>query len=222
MDKIETIDELPVYTPRDQYASQHFRRRVRRRALRFIVLACVAYIAYVQWFSTNSTKRQQFLSAERLRQDYATCAKLRSTPVDSSGHRNVSARYVAGGKPVLIRNATVWTGDPEPGTEDYTWKNLDVLLQHGLIQQVSSRIADEDLPKEYDLVNAHGRQLTAGIIDMHSHTGVDSLPELRGNSDTNELSEDVTPFVRSLDGFNPLDPQIQVRSLSYCPELPRN
>lgn len=215
MDKIEGMDGLPVYTPMDQYAPHHRRRRVRRRALRVIVLACIGYIAYSQWFSKSNNGPQEMLSAERLNQDYATCAKLRSTPVDPSGYRNVSARYVEGGKPVLIRNATVWTGEPKPGTEDYSWDRLDVLLRNGLIEQVSTHISDDDLPEEYDIVEAHGRQLTAGIIDMHSHTGVDSLPELRGNDDTNELSEDITPFVRSLDGLNPLDPQIQVSS-SLC------
>lgn len=45
---------------------------------------------------------------------------------------------------------------------------------------------------------------------MHSHTGMEPLPELRGGSDGNELSSDITPYVRSIDGFNPLDPQLQV------------
>lgn len=171
------------------------------------MLACLAYISYVQWFSKDNV---QSLSTERLKQDYATCAKLRTIPVDPSGHRNVSARYVEGAKPVLIRNATVWTGEPKPGSEEYSWDSLDVLLRNGLIEQVSAHIADHDLPDEYNLVDAHGRQLTAGIIDMHSHTGVDSLPDLTGNDDTNELSDDITPYVRSLDGLNPLDPQIQV------------
>lgn len=211
MDKLEALDGLPVYTPKDQYAPHHRRRRTRRKALRFAGLACLAYLAYVQWFSRNSTSGPNLLSTERLTQDHATCAKLRSTPVDPSGHRNVSARYVEGMKPILIRNATVWTGEPKAGTEDYSWTRLDVLLRNGLIEQVSTHIADDDLPGEYDLVDAHGRQLTAGIIDMHSHTGVDSLPDLNGNDDTNELSDDITPYVRSLDGFNPLDPQIQVR-----------
>lgn len=210
MDKIEAQDGLPVYTPRDQYPPHHRRRRLRRRALRFAVLAGLAYVFYTQWFLSGSIHEQNLLSIERLNEDYATCAKLRSTPVDPSGHRNVSARYVEGVKPVLIRNATVWTGEPKAGTEEYSWETLDVLLRHGLIEQVGSHIADQNLPQDYDLVDAQGRQLTAGIIDMHSHTGVDSLPELRGNSDTNELSEDITPYVRSLDGFNPLDPQMQV------------
>lgn len=45
---------------------------------------------------------------------------------------------------------------------------------------------------------------------MHSHAGVNPLPDLRGSSDDNELSNDITPYVRSIDGLNPLDHQIQV------------
>lgn len=79
-----------------------------------------------------------------------------------------------------------------------------------MIKTVKSDILDSELPDQCQILNAHGRQLTAGIIDMHSHTGVDGVPLLEGGEDTNELSSDITPFVRSLDGFNPLDPQIRV------------
>lgn len=39
-----------------------------------------------------------------------------------------------------------------------------------------------------------------------SHLGVDSWPALDGTDDTNEMTQPLTPFVRSLDGFNPSDP----------------
>lgn len=178
--------------------------------LRFSVLACLGYILYSLSISSGRPLQAGLLATDRLQEDYATCAKLRTKPEDPSGHRNVSARYVEGVKPVLIQNATVWTGEPDADTGNYSWARLDVLLQYGLIQKVSEHISKDELPDEYDLVEAAGRQLTSGIIDMHSHTGVDSLPDLQGNDDTNELSKDITPYVRSLDGFNPLDPQFQV------------
>jgi hypothetical protein len=34
---------------------------------------------------------------------------------------------------------------------------------------------------------------------------VDSLPELRGNNDLNEISADITPYARTIDGINPSD-----------------
>lgn len=160
--------------------------------LRFSVLACLGYILYSLSISSGRPLQAGLLSTDRLQEDYATCAKLRTKPEDPSGHRNVSARYVEGVKPVLIQNATVWTGEPDAETGNYSWARLDVLLQYGLIQRVSEHISKDELPDEYDLVEAAGRQLTAGIIDMHSHTGVDSLPDLQGNDDTNELSKDIS------------------------------
>ncbi len=86
----------------------------------------------------------------------------------------------------------------------------DVFVQRGLVVQVAAGISLASLPADVVVWDAAGRQLTAGIVDMHSHAGVDSLPELRGNDDTNELSSDTTPYVRSKDGLQPLDRQIQV------------
>lgn len=79
-----------------------------------------------------------------------------------------------------------------------------------MITRIEANIPDNSLPQDYVVFDAQGRQLTSGIVDMHSHTGVDGLPEVNGGQDTNEMSNDITPYVRSLDGFNPLDHQIQV------------
>ena len=92
----------------------------------------------------------------------------------------------------------------------YSWIRADVLMQQGLIKRVNGNIAQADLPEDCIVYDAGGRQLTAGLVDMHSHAGVNPLPNLRGSSDDNELSNDITPYVRSIDGLNPLDHQIQV------------
>lgn len=42
--------------------------------------------------------------------------------------------------------------------------------------------------------------------------GVDSWPELRGTDDTNEETSPLTPFVRSIDAFNPSDNAIRIVS----------
>ncbi|EME49587.1 hypothetical protein DOTSEDRAFT_164108 [Dothistroma septosporum NZE10] len=220
-DKRSADGDLPQYTPFDQYAGTRRRGRSKRRLIRLAVAAVLAFTLYSQWNASNAGIHDAVspsLSLERLETDHATCAKLRKTPQDPGGHRKSNARYVEGQKPLLIRNATVWTGDPntDPISGDahtgelYSWQTLDVLLHRGLIERVAPQIRDEELPRGTEVVNARRRQLTAGIVDMHSHTGVDALPGLRGNQDTNELSSDITPYVRSLDGLNPLDPQIQV------------
>ena len=43
------------------------------------------------------------------------------------------------------------------------------------------------------------------IVDIHSHLGVDSAPELKGAADTNSLKGLVLPWLRSLDGLNTHD-----------------
>lgn len=189
------------------------------------MLSFLAFIAYAQWRQIpvdghkTTVVSPHGLSVAKLHDDLAVCARLRSKPQDPIGlGRERNARYIDGHKPTLIRNATVWVGEPVAGTspEDaragkgWEWIHADVVLQFGLIQQVSSHIALSTLPDDTLVWNAQGRQLTTGVIDMHSHSGVDSLPELRGNQDTNEMSSDITPYARSIDSIQPQDHQIQV------------
>ncbi|KAI9145735.1 hypothetical protein BKA69DRAFT_1049373 [Paraphysoderma sedebokerense] len=53
-----------------------------------------------------------------------------------------------------------------------------------------------------------GRIVTPGIIDMHSHAGVDSYPSLRATDDTNEYGDPTIPQMQSIDSFNPHDTAI--------------
>lgn len=195
------------------------------RALRLAVLSFLAFIVYAQWRQIPASSQKTTvvsphgLSVAKLHDDLAVCSKLRSKPQDPIGlGRQRNARYLDGHKPTLIRNATVWVGDPVAGTsahdaragKGWEWLNADVLLEFGLIKQVRKDLALSTLPKDTIVWDAQGRQLTSGIIDMHSHSGVDSLPELRGNQDTNEMSSDITPYARSIDSIQPQDHQIQV------------
>jgi imidazolonepropionase-like amidohydrolase len=214
-------ETLPRYSPIDEFAASRRRRQHRRKLFRLIIGTLVAYFIYNQW-TTRSENHDRpnisIISSEKLQADYATCAKLRSVPQDPSTQRQRNGRYVEGHGAILIRNATVWTGEPASGTspenahlgKGYSWTNADVLMEHGLIKKVKAGFSASELPLNCTIYNAHGRQLTSGIVDMHSHASVDPLPDLRGWSDDNELSNDITPYVRSLDAINPLDHQIQV------------
>lgn len=189
-------DELPKYSVVDQYATHKTARR-RNRIKLLAGLVCLSALFYLAYITPDSQKIPSgtLLSAKRLQDDYATCTKLRSKPQDPSGPRERNARYVDGHKAVLIRNATVWTGEPAPGTlpEDAragkgsSWVSADVYMEYGLIKRVEAGINEASLHGEYKVYEARGRRLTSGIVDMHSHAGVDSLPELRGWSDDNEV-----------------------------------
>jgi len=197
----------------------------RTRALRFIAITCLAFIAFAQWkqisapHPSNAETTIHGLSIERLQDDLSVCSKLRKKAEDPIGlGRERNARYLDGHAPTLIKNATVWVGEPVAGTSEedarkgkgYEWVRADVYLEYGLIKKVAPSIAMGQVADNTIVYKAHGRPLTAGIIDMHSHAGVGSIPSLRGTEDSNEASSDITPYVRSIDGFHPYDHQIEV------------
>ncbi|KAK4173338.1 hypothetical protein QBC36DRAFT_293504 [Triangularia setosa] len=210
------------------------RRRPRRTARRtaaagLLLSACLCFIAYAQWRQLQCSPPSvppadpgitvHGFSVKRLQDDLATCSALRKKPQDPIGAgRKRNSRYIDGHAPTLIKNATVWIGEPPEGTPleaarngtGYGWIHSDVYLEYGLIQRVEAAISLSSVAADTIVFDARGRPLTAGIIDMHSHAGVGSLPSLWGNEDTNEMSANISPFVRSIDALHPLDPQIQV------------
>jgi imidazolonepropionase-like amidohydrolase len=101
-------------------------------------------------------------------------------------------------KPVLITHATVLTavGDRiEDGS---------VLLRDGKIAGVGR---DLQAPADATVVDAHGKWVTPGIIDAHSHLGVYASPSVDAHEDGNELTDPVTADVWSLHSIWPQDPQ---------------
>lgn len=113
-------NELPPYSAvaNPEWPRRH--RAIRRsRGLRVIALACLAFIVYAQWRQIHRGPKSgpALLSIPKLQDDLEVCSKLRSKPEDPIGagrHRN--ARYIDGHKPTLIRNATIWVGEPVKGT----------------------------------------------------------------------------------------------------------
>ncbi|KAJ4002579.1 hypothetical protein NW752_001093 [Fusarium irregulare] len=198
---------------------QRSRRTLRRsRAIRLFALACLAFIVFAQWRQISPGEKTT-LSVQKLNENLETCKKFRVKPEDPAGlGRDKNARYIDGGKPTLIKNATVWIGEPAKGTNEedaragkgWEWVQSDVYLEKGLIQRVEKDIKTSSLPDDTIVYEAHGRRLTSGIVDTHSHAGVYPLPSLEGNSDGNEMSDNITPWARAIDSLLPLDPQIEV------------
>ncbi|KAK4514180.1 uncharacterized protein ATC70_001767 [Mucor velutinosus] len=113
-------------------------------------------------------------------------------------HRN--PRVAPEATDILIRNGHVWLGNSylEEG---------QVYLKDGLIAAVGK---DLKVPKDTRILDAEGRVVTPGIIDMHSHMTVDSLGGLTASDDTNEMTSPTTPYVRVIDALSPTDPGLKV------------
>lgn len=76
---------------------------------------------------------------------------------------------------VLFENARIWTGSDAGILE-----NASLLIRNGRIQAIGQDVA---VPEECRIVDATGLEITPGLIDCHSHTGIDgSVNESRQNN----------------------------------------
>lgn len=129
--------------------------------------------------------------------------ELAAGPPEGFHDRSESDRFVLGTKPVLIKNAKIWTG-AENGTEVLKG---DILIDKGLIMGVGhfGRGVLKAYGTDLEVLNAKGAWVTPGIVDIHSHLGDAPSPELEGAIDDNSLKGTAQPWLRSLDGLNTHD-----------------
>ncbi|GJC95068.1 carbohydrate esterase family 9 protein [Colletotrichum higginsianum] len=145
----------------------------------------------------------------RFRDSVKHCAALRTLPENPEpGSRKSNPRWNPArgqARPVVLRNMTFFDGEsvaPEP---------MDIRFDRGLITELATTAsrsiqsrggAAED---EHDL---HGRFVTPGLVDMHSHHSTGLWPALPVTSDENEMSKaygPLTPFMRILDSMKAYD-----------------
>ena len=77
---------------------------------------------------------------------------------------------------------------------------------NGKIKAVAQQITP---PADAQVIDAEGRLVTPGCIEAHCHIGLGV--EFMGNvltADYNESTDPITPHMRAIDGFNPLDAAI--------------
>jgi imidazolonepropionase-like amidohydrolase len=95
-------------------------------------------------------------------------------------------------KALLLRGATVWTSGPQG-----TLPRGDVLIRDGKVEAVGASLT---APADALVVDVAGKHVTAGLIDAHSHTGV--------QGQVNEGTNIVTSEVRIADVLDPEDVSI--------------
>ena len=98
----------------------------------------------------------------------------------------------------IFRNANIYDGE---GNE---FSETDLLIKDGKIIAMGV-----DLPgsSEFKEVDASGKWITPGIIDIHSHMGVYSAPSVSSSSDGNESTSPVTADVWAEHSIWTQDPQ---------------
>ena len=84
---------------------------------------------------------------------------------------------------ILIENARILTGT---GNEILRGS---ILISSNKIKAIGK---DLNKPVSTEIIDANGKWVTPGIIDIHSHMGVYPAPGLRSSSDGNESTSPVT------------------------------
>jgi imidazolonepropionase-like amidohydrolase len=108
-----------------------------------------------------------------------------------------ASRYKAlGGEATLLTGATVLTGTGE------RLDDADVYFTDGKIVAVGPDLSADGAT----VVDASGKWITPGVIDVHSHLGVYPSPGTRSHSDGNEATAPVTAEVWAEHSVWPQDP----------------
>jgi len=130
-----------------------------------------------------------------------TALALLTQGCDRSAHDEGAAPYASrytalAGESTLLSGATVLTGAGE------RLDDADVLFSDGMIVAIGNDLAADGAT----VVDATGKWITPGIIDVHSHLGVYPSPGTRSHSDGNEATAPVTAEVWAEHSVWPQDP----------------
>jgi len=97
---------------------------------------------------------------------------------------------------LFIKNAKVLT------MEGADFDCASILVENGKISAIGN---DLKAPEGAKVIDATGRLVTPGLIDAHTHLGVvGSAMRWEGN-DSNEMTDPVTPHIRTIDAINAFD-----------------
>jgi hypothetical protein len=142
--ELDSEDEVPRRTSK--------KRSFRGRRALWPVLALAAVGTYY------ATRESPYLAS-----GLAQCKYIATRPGPAADFyaRRVSDRFEKGTKAVILRNATIWTGNEE-GKEVIKG---DVHMDRGLVVAVGK----VDSLKGVEEVDVQGAWVTPGIVDGHSH-----------------------------------------------------
>jgi imidazolonepropionase-like amidohydrolase len=89
-------------------------------------------------------------------------------------------------------------------------------IEHGVLVVANGKIvavgAEGKIPVPAGAVvqDATGKVLMPGIVDSHSHIGIDPNPTVADSGDANEMTGPIEPSLRALDAIDPADPNIRM------------
>jgi len=128
----------------------------------------------------------------------ANAAPKKAAPIAINDDPYPSTYHTYPGTPTVIRGATIYDG--EGGQID----NGTIVLADGLVQAIGG--PETAVPAGAFEIDGHGKWVTPGVIDVHSHLGDYPSPGTEGNSDGNEATAPARPDVWAEHSVWPQDP----------------
>lgn len=107
-----------------------------------------------------------------------------------------SGLSVRGALMLLIQNGILHTMETDHPIR------ADLLIEDGKIAKIAGKISSK---KGIRVINAEGLCIYPGFIDAHSHIGIAEEQTTAQTDESNEGTNPVTPFIRAIDGINPMD-----------------
>lgn len=83
----------------------------------------------------------------------------------------------------------------------------DILIEDGKFVRIGKNLS---LPEGTELFDASGLSVYPGFVEAHCHLGLDGYGIGFEGQDYNELNDILTPQLRGLDSFNPMDPSVHM------------
>ncbi|EFQ27101.1 uncharacterized protein GLRG_02272 [Colletotrichum graminicola M1.001] len=211
-------DTFQVPPPYEATAYPHVRprRALVRGLVSLRVLVCIFLASLVAWHTIHLGRETYYRDAAqhasssthlaRFEEAVKHCAALKTFPESPKPEsRKANPRWNSAhgqNQPVVLRNMTFFDGEsiaPEP---------MDIRFEKGLVTELAttaSKAITSDGATEHDL---HGRFVTPGLVDMHSHHFSSLWPALPITGDENEVNKaygPLTPFMRVLDSMKAYD-----------------
>lgn len=82
------------------------------------------------------------------------------------------------------------------------FKEGSILVKDGKIAEISEYIEIKD---DYEVIDGKGKTVIPGIIDAHTHLGIEEDGLSWEGQDCNEMTDPITPHLRAIDAVNPDD-----------------
>lgn len=99
---------------------------------------------------------------------------------------------------LLIKNGKILT------MAGVSYESGCVLINNGKIVKVSEKISEMECGAS-EVIDASGLLVLPGLIEAHCHIGITEEKKGFEGDDCNEMVEPLTPYIRAMDGINPMD-----------------